>query len=134
MKRKEVFDSHENAEKTAGKGEMTLFEERGKRLDGLVKLARNALKSGIRPMAAEVARLLDECGSENEFRLKCAAEGVDPEDKFRPYAQYVAFARGYDLLGLRADKLRLRDWWAFERIKGANKPDPFLRGYADHLL
>ena len=112
---------------------MTLFEEKGKRLDGLCKLARGALKSRLRPMAAEVARLLHECGSEEEFRMKCAAEGVDPEDKFRPYAQYVAIARGYDLLGLSANGLRLRDWWAFERIKGANKPDPFLRGYVDHL-
>ena len=65
---------------------MTLFEEKGKRLDGLIKLARGALKSRLRPMAVEVARLLHECGSEEEFKMKCAAEGVDPEDKFRPYA------------------------------------------------
>jgi len=112
---------------------MTLFEEKRKRLDGLVKLARDTLKSGLRPMAVEVARLLHECGSEEEFRLKCVAEGVDPDKKFRPYAQYVALASGCDLLGLSMNGLRLRDWWAFEKIKGANKPDPFLRGYVDHL-
>lgn len=109
-----------------------MFEEKGRRLDGLVKLARSALKSRLKPMAGEVAKLLDECGSEGEFRLKCAVEGADPEEKFRPYAQYAALVRGYDLYGIDAC-FRLGDWWAFEKIKGANKPDPFMLGYADHL-
>ena len=118
-------------------GEMTLFEEKGKKLDYLCKYAIDLLKSRLRPIAKEVAKLLDACGSENEFRLKCAAEGVDPDKKFEPYAKYIELARGYYAygisMGLSANGLRLRDWWAFERIKGANKPDPFLRGYIDHL-
>ena len=76
--------------------------------------------------------LLDECGSEDEFRLRCAAANEDPEDVFRPYGQYVALASGMTEMGI-SRKFRLSDWWAFEKIPGAVKPDPRLTGLTDRL-
>jgi hypothetical protein len=99
----------------------------------LVAQARRALMAHLAPLAEKCAALLDECGSENEFRLRCAASNEDPEEKFRPYGQYAAFANGYDRLGLRTDSFRLSDWWSFEKVPGANKPDPWLRNTCDRL-
>ena len=95
-------------------------------------MAKSALRSHIRPLAEKTAALLDECGSEDEFRLKCAARNEDPEEVFRPYAQYVALARGMTEMGISV-KFGLSDWWAFEKIPGASKPDPWLTGWVDHL-
>lgn len=97
-----------------------------------MRQAESALLSRIRPLAAETAALLDECSSEDEFRLRCAAANEDPEEKFRPYAQYVALARGMTKMGISV-KFRLSDWWAFEKIPGAPKPDPWLTGWVDSL-
>lgn len=94
----------------------------------LTELAKSALKAHIRPLAEKTAALLDECSSEDEFRLRCAAANEDPEKVFRPYAQYVALARGMARLGIHTE-FRLSDWWAFERTPGASKPDPWLLGY-----
>ena len=94
--------------------------------------AKRLLASRIAPFARECAELLDSSGSENEFRLKCAALGKDPEETFKPYAQYVRLAMGYLALGIQAE-FRLSDWWAFEKISGAVKPDPWLSGYAADL-
>lgn len=94
----------------------------------LVELVKSALLSHIQPLAAKTAALLDECSSEDEFRLRCAAANEDPEEVFRPYAQYVALARGMAQLGIHTE-FRLSDWWAFEKIPGASKPDPWLTGY-----
>ena len=94
----------------------------------LAKQAEAALKAHIRPLAAKTAALLDECSSEDEFRLRCAAANEDPEEKFKPYGQYVALARGMTQLGIHTE-FRLSDWWAFERTPGASKPDPWLTGY-----
>lgn len=94
----------------------------------LMRQAESALRSHIRPLAEKTAALLDECSSEDEFRLRCAAANEDPEEVFRPYAQYVALAQGMTRLGIRTE-FRLSDWWAFEQIPGAAKPDPWLTGY-----
>ena len=94
--------------------------------------ALKTLISRVKPLARECAELLDSSGSENEFRLKCAALGKDPKETFRPYAQYVKLARGYLSLGIQAE-FKLSDWWAFEKIPGAVKPDPWLSGYVDNL-
>jgi len=99
-----------------------------KELRPLAELAKSALRSHIRPLAAETAALLDECSSEDEFRLRCAAANEDPEEVFKPYGQYVALARGMTGFGIPAE-FRLSDWWAFEKIPGAVKPDPWLTGY-----
>lgn len=104
-----------------------------KELRPLAELAKDALRSHIRPLAEKTAALLDECSSEDEFRLRCAAANEDPEEKFKSYAQYVYFARGYYSLGVAGTLPRLSDWWAFERIPGAHKPDPWLTGYVDSL-
>ena len=103
-----------------------------KELRPLVEMAKSALKAHIRPLAEKTASLLAECSSENEFRLKCAAMNEDPEEKFRPYAQYVGLARGMADMGIPA-KFGLSDWWAFEKIPGAKKPDPWLTGWIDSL-
>jgi len=99
-----------------------------KELRPLTELARAALRSHIRPLAEKTAALLDACGSEDEFRLRCAAANEDPEEVFKPYGQYVALARGMTEMGIAA-KFGLSDWWAFEKIPGAVKPDPWLTGY-----
>lgn len=104
-----------------------------KKLRPLAELAKSALRSHIRPLAVETAALLDECSSEDEFRLRCAAANEDPEEKFKPYAQYVYLVRGYFSLGVAGTLPRLSDWWAFERTPGAGKPDPWLTGYVDSL-
>lgn len=88
--------------------------------------------SQIRPLAKKIAALLDECGSEDEFRLRCAAANEDPEEAFRPYGQYVALASGMTGMGI-STKFRLSDWWAFEKIQGAVKPDPWLTGMGSCL-
>ena len=98
----------------------------------MLNYAKELLASHIAPLARECAELLDSSGSENEFRLKCAALGKDPEETFRPYAQYVKLARGYLSLGIQAEFM-LSDWWAFEKIPGAVKPDPWLSGYISNL-
>lgn len=103
-----------------------------KELRPLVEAAKSALRSHIRPLAEKTAALLDACGSENEFRLKCAAMNEDPEEKFKPYGQYVALARGMTDMGIPV-KFGLSDWWAFEKIPGAKKPDPWLTGWIDSL-
>ena len=92
----------------------------------------SALLEKIRPLAAKAAALLDECGSENEFRLRCAAANEDPEDVFRPYGLYVALASGMIAMGIPM-KFGLSDWWAFEKIPGAVKPDPWLTRLTDRL-
>lgn len=97
------------------------------------RLARRALMSRIERSARRCAALLDECGSESEFRLKCAAKNLDPEKTFKPYGQYVALACAMDALGLSTDRFKLSDWWAFEKIPGANKPDPWLSNTCDRL-
>jgi hypothetical protein len=94
----------------------------------LAELAKSALRSHIRPLAEKTAALLDECSSEDEFRLRCAAANEDPDETFKPYAQYVALARGMTEMGIHTE-FRLSDWWAFERIPGTSKPDPWLTGY-----
>ena len=79
--------------------------------------------------ARRIARELDECGSETEFRLRCAARNEDPEKAFAPYIQYLYLAMGYYSLGLDlAKKPCLSDWWAFEKIQGAHKPNPWVTG------
>ena len=88
-------------------------------------LAKSTLLANIRPLAEKTAALLDECGSEDEFRLRCAAANEDPEEAFRPYGQYVALASGMTGMGI-SRKFGLSDWWAFEKIPGAVKPDPWL--------
>ena len=98
----------------------------------LAGLAKSAMLSQIRPLAEKTAALLDECGSEDEFRLRCAAANEDPEDVFRPYGQYVALASGMTAMGISM-KFGLSDWWAFEKIPGAIKPDPWLTGMTDRL-
>lgn len=103
-----------------------------KELRPLADLAKDALRSHICPLAKKTAALLDECGSEDEFRLRCAAANEDPEEMFKPYGQYVALARGMTELGLSV-KFGLSDWWAFEKIPGAVKPDPWLSGWVDSL-
>ena len=103
-----------------------------KELRPLIELSESALRSRIRPLAKKTAALLAECSSEDEFRLRCAAANEDPEEKFKPYAQYVALARGMTALGIAA-KFGLSDWWAFERIPGAKKPDPWLTGWIGSL-
>ena len=79
--------------------------------------------------ADKCAKLLDECSSESEFRLKCQAWGEDPEKVFEPYAWAVGQVRGYASIGLALPKFKLSDWWAFEKIPGANKPDPWMIAY-----
>lgn len=103
-----------------------------KELRPLAELAKSALRSHVRPLAEKAAALLDECSSEDEFRLRCAAANEDPEEVFRPYAQYVALARGMTEMGISV-KFGLSDWWAFEKIPGASKPDPWLTGWVDSL-
>lgn len=103
-----------------------------KELRPLAKLAKSALRSHIRPLAEKTAALLDACGSEDEFRLRCAAANEDPEEVFKPYGQYVALARGMTEMGISV-KFGLSDRWAFEKIPGASKPDPRLAGYVDSL-
>ena len=98
----------------------------------LAGLAKSAMLSQIRPLAEKTAALLDECGSEDEFRLRCAAANEDPEEAFRPYGQYVALAGGMAGMGIPV-KFGLSDWWAFEKIPGAVKPDPWLTGLTDRL-
>ena len=104
-----------------------------KELRPLAELAKSTMLSQIRPLAKKTAAaLLDECGSEDELRLRCAASNEDPEDVFRPYGQYVALASGMAGMGI-SKKFRLSDWWAFEKIPGAVKPDPWLAGLTDRL-
>ena len=103
-----------------------------KELRPLAELAKSTMLSQIRPLAKKIAALLDECGSEDEFRLQCAAANEDPEEAFRPYGQYVAPAGGMTGMGIPV-KFGLSDWWAFEKIPGAVKPDPWLSGLADRL-
>lgn len=103
-----------------------------KELRPLAELAKAALRSHIRPFAEKTAALLDACGSEDEFRLRCAAANEDPEEVFKPYGQYVALARGMTGMGISV-KFGLSDWWAFEKIPGAVKPDPWLTGWVDRL-
>ena len=103
-----------------------------KDLRPFAELAKSALQLQIRPLAEKAAALLDECGSEDEFRLRCAAANEDPEDVFRPYGQYVALARGMTEMGISM-KFKLSDWWACEKIPGAAKPDPWLTGLAYSL-
>jgi len=103
------------------------------RLRSLVVQARRVLMERLAPLARQCAALLDECSSEDEFRLRCAAANEDPEEVFKPYARYAAFANGYDRLGLGTDGFGLSDWWAFEKIPGAVKPDPWLRNTCDRL-
>ena len=98
----------------------------------LAGLAKSAMLSQMRPLAEKTAALLDECGSEDEFRLRCAAANEDPEEAFRPYGQYVALASGMTGMGIPV-KFGLSDWWAFEKIPGAAKPDPWLSGLTDRL-
>ena len=98
----------------------------------MIESLTNSLRKLLYDDAKAVARMLDECGSEDEFRLRCAAMGKSPEDVFAPYAQYVALARGYVALGI-SYRATPSDWWAFERTPGAEKPDPFLRGYIGSL-
>lgn len=80
--------------------------------------------------AMRCAEMLDESGSENEFRLKCAALNLDPDEMFRFYINFVWLALNVTGLGL-ASKPSLSDWWAFERIPGAVKPDPWCRDRID---
>ena len=94
--------------------------------------AKSVLLANIRPLAKKTAALLDECGSEGEFRLRCAAVNEDPEEAFRPYWQYVALASGMTGMGIPV-KFGLSDWRAFEKIPGAVKPDPWLTGLTDRL-
>ena len=94
--------------------------------------AKSVLLANIRPLAKKTAALLDECGSEDEFRLRCAAANEDPEEAFRPYGQYVALASGMTEMGI-SRKFRLSDWLAFEKIPGTVKPDPWLAGLTDRL-
>ena len=94
--------------------------------------AKSVLLANIRPLAKKTAALLDECGSEDEFRLRCSAANEDPEEAFRPYGQYVALASGMTEMGI-SRKFGLSDWWAFEKIPGAVKPDPWRTGLTDRL-
>ena len=94
--------------------------------------AKSVLLANIRLLAKKTAALLDECGSEDEFRLRCAAANEDSEDVFRPYGQYVALASGMTGMGIPV-KFGLSDWWTFEKIPGAVKPDPWLTGLTDRL-
>ena len=103
-----------------------------KELRPLAELAKSAMLSQIRPLAEKTAALLDKCGSEDEFRLRCAAANKDPEEVFKPYGQYVALASGMTEMGI-STKFRLSDWWAFEKIPGTIKPDPWLSGLSDCL-
>ena len=103
-----------------------------KELRPLAELAKSTMLSQIRPLAKKIAALLDECGSEDEFRLQCAAANKDPEEAFRLYGQYVALASGMTELGI-SRKFGLSDWWAFEKIPGTIKPDPWLSGLSDCL-
>ena len=103
-----------------------------KDLRPLTELAKSALKGLVRPLAEKTAALLNACSSEDEFRLRCAAANEDPEEVFKPYGQYVALARGMTEMGISV-KFGLSDWWAFEKIPGASKPDPWLAGYVDSL-
>ena len=103
-----------------------------KELRPLAELAKSTMLSQIRPLAKKIAALLDECGSEDEFRLRCAAANEDPEEAFRPYGQYVALASGMTEMGI-SRKFGLSDWWAFEKIPGTVKPDPWLAGLTDRL-
>ena len=98
----------------------------------LAELAKSAMLSQIRPLAAKTAALLDERGSEDAFRRQRAAANEDPEDAFRPYGQYVALASGMTAMGISM-KFGLSDWWAFEKIPGTVKPDPWLAGLTDRL-
>jgi hypothetical protein len=77
------------------------------------------------------AELLDKCGSQDEFRLRCVAMNKDPEKVFEPYSEYINYMRGYNALGI-STRFTLKDWWAFEKY-GTCKPDPYGRGYVDHL-
>ena len=101
-------------------------------IEELRRRTQSALLETIRPLAKKTAALLDECGSEDEFRLRCAAANEDPEDVFRPYGQYVALASGMTAMGISM-KFGLSDWWAFEKIPDAVKPDPWLTGMASRL-
>ena len=103
-----------------------------KELRRLGARTQSALLEAIRPLAKKTAALLDERGSEDEFRLRCAAANEDPEDVFRPYGQYVALASEMTVMGISM-KFGLSDWWAFEKIPGAVKPDPWLTGLTDRL-
>ena len=94
--------------------------------------AKSVLLANIRPLAKKTAALLDECGSEDEFRLRCSAANEDPEEAFKPYGQYVALASGMTEMGI-SRKFGLSDWWAFEKIPGAVKPDPWLTRLTDRL-
>jgi len=83
-------------------------------------------EAGMKGQEERCAELLDACASENEFRLRCHAAGKDPEAVFRPYGEAVAKCTGYMSLGLPVPEFRLSDWWAFEKIPGAKKPDPWM--------
>lgn len=86
----------------------------------------------LRPLAAKCAGMLDESVSEDDFRVRCAALGLDPDEAFAPYGEFVALLRGYDLFsrdGLSVPEFGLEDWWAFEKTEGANKPDPWCNGW-----
>ena len=103
-----------------------------KELRPFAELSKSTMLSQIRPLAKKIAALLDECGSEDEFRLRCIAANEDPEEVFKPYGQYVALISGMTELGISM-KFKLSDWWAFEKIPGAVKPDPWLSGLSDCL-
>ena len=101
-------------------------------IEELRRRTQSELLETIRPLAKNTAALLVECGSEYEFRLRCAAANEDPEDVFKPYGLYVALASGMTAMGISM-KFGLSDWWAFEKIPGAVKPDPWLAGLTDRL-
>ena len=94
-----------------------------------MKSVKKYLLDLVRDPANKCAELLDSCGSESEFRLRCLAAGKNPEEVFRPYGEAVAAFRGYLDLGLPIPEFRLSDWWAFEKIPGANKPDPWMNAF-----
>lgn len=94
-------------------------------------LARSVVLAHCKGGAARrCAELLDDSGSENEFRLKCAALNLDPDEMFRFYINFVWLAMNVTSLGLTS-RPSLSDWWAFERIEGARKPDPWCRDRID---
>ena len=86
----------------------------------------------LKEKARRAARMLDECGSEEEFRLKCEALNFDADALFKPWTEWMTHAAGYVKLGI-FPSFTLSQWYTYTRIKGANKPDPWLRGMCDRL-
>ena len=69
----------------------------------------------------KAAKVLDACDSKEEYLVWCDLHEVDPDDYFSRFSKVIENV--YMKMGLRKTKFTYDDFYRFETIPGAAKPN-----------